>query len=349
MLRFRIFPIILLLLLALASAARGAEEAVISGRDKFYDIEFVPPDSFWVVGYPGKILCSRDGAKTWEQRGAGKGEAFFAVEFIDPQHGWISGRGGIVLHTSDAGKSWNRQETGVEESIFDLQFVNPAEGWAVGHFGTIIHTRDGGKTWERQYLNRDLITGAGEEGDAFVVDDSGSVFLRDAGEERAEIPSEREIDPSLNGVYFRNVREGWVAGEFGTIYRTRDGGESWEAQESGVRTSIFAVRFAGDGTGWAVGPKGVVLKTRDQGKNWIAILVPAPENLFQIGFRGEEVWVLGDHGLVLRSASGTGEFRLVSMGIYSWFSGVAFSDEGEVLVVGGGGKIISVPPGAESQ
>lgn len=341
--RIRVFSALAAAAWVLMSAPLWAEESPISSRDKLYDITVVPPGTLWVVGYPGKVLRSADRGDTWERISLGDGdEALFSITYPDPGHGWISGRGGIIFHTADGGKTWTRQESGVEEPLFDLSFVDSSRGWAVGHFGTIIRTRDGGRTWERQYLKKDFTGDLGGRQDAFIIDESGSVFLQDAGVEREEIPHEKEIDPSLNGVFFRNDRLGWVVGEFGIVYRTRDGGETWEPLDSGVETSLFAVRFADDSNGWAVGPKGVVLKTADGGNHWESFRVGGEENLFEIGLKGGDVWLIGDHGMVVRSLAGTEEFFPVESGAFSWLSGITFVDK-RAIIVGGKGSVLYLP------
>lgn len=320
----------------------GAAEWVPAGRDKLYDAEFVPPDSFWVVGYPGKILSSRDGGRTWEEIKAEGEEALFAVEFPNPVSGWIAGRGGLILHTRDGGKTWNRQESGVSDPLFDLAFVDGKRGWAVGHFGVVLRTVDGGEHWTRQYLNPQRTETIAPDAEAFTVDESGSIFIGDAGAEREELPPQKEIDPSLNGVFFQNEKEGFAVGEFGTIFHTRDGGETWKPQVSGVETSLFAINFSDRLTGYAVGPKGVLLRTRDGGARWETIRVPEEENFFRVGSAGGELWMVGSRGVVLKGKAGGEGLTLVPLDIFSWLSGLAFGRD-KVLLVGGNGKIISLP------
>ena len=67
----------------------------------------------------------------------------------------------------------------------------------------------------------------------------------------------------------------WAVGMEGTIIATRDGGEHWRRQPSGVDHALQAVAFADTLHGWAVGLKrgstgyeSVIIGTIDGGRSW---------------------------------------------------------------------------------
>jgi photosystem II stability/assembly factor-like uncharacterized protein len=59
-----------------------------------------------------------------------------------------------------------------------------------------------------------------------------------------------------------------AAGYWGSIYRTEDGGETWEKTESGTKRLIYGISMADSTHGWAVGQLSLVLYTSDGGKTW---------------------------------------------------------------------------------
>jgi photosystem II stability/assembly factor-like uncharacterized protein len=73
---------------------------------------------------------------------------------------------------------------------------------------------------------------------------------------------------TLLAVKFVTPQKGWVAGEAGTILYTEDGGDTWEAQESGTEQFLSSIFFVNEKTGWAVGEMGIVIHTNDGGKSW---------------------------------------------------------------------------------
>ena len=56
---------------------------------------------------------------------------------------------------------------------------------------------------------------------------------------------------------------GWVVGFGGTILKTSNGGEQWNAVSSGTSKKLSSVFFIDSSTGWVVGDGGTILKTSD--------------------------------------------------------------------------------------
>jgi hypothetical protein len=73
---------------------------------------------------------------------------------------------------------------------------------------------------------------------------------------------------NLRGASFVDASTGTVVGEYGTIVRTTDGGNSWTIQASGTTQTLWAVSFTDANNGTAVGEAGVILRTTDSGAHW---------------------------------------------------------------------------------
>ncbi len=104
----------------------------------------------------------------------------------------------------------------------------------------------------------------------------------------------------------------WTAGYFGTIYRTQDGGNSWERLDSGTGKSIYDISFADEKNGWAVGRRGLILHTTDGGETWSRQKSPRfpVRHLFAVHAVSRDVaWTVGDWGsrYVTRDGGGTWE------------------------------------------
>ena len=63
-------------------------------------------------------------------------------------------------------------------------------------------------------------------------------------------------------------KEAWIVGSFGTILNSKDMGESWSVQESGLKESLVDVCFVDHEHGWITGPFGIILHTEDGGLSW---------------------------------------------------------------------------------
>src|SRR6267378_6681144 len=74
---------------------------------------------------------------------------------------------------------------------------------------------------------------------------------------------------NLRGASFVDVNTGTVVGEYGTIVRTTDGGNSWTIQASGTTQTLWAVSFTDANNGTAVGEGGTIVRTTDSGNHWV--------------------------------------------------------------------------------
>ena len=70
---------------------------------------------------------------------------------------------------------------------------------------------------------------------------------------------------NLRGASFVDANTGTVVGEYGTIVRTTDGGNSWTIQASGTTQTLWAVSFTNANNGTAVGEGGTIVGTTDGG------------------------------------------------------------------------------------
>jgi hypothetical protein len=66
-----------------------------------------------------------------------------------------------------------------------------------------------------------------------------------------------------------NSSTGWLSGKFGSIFKTTNGGDSWNLQASLGTTYVFnSMDFLNESTGWAVGDPGGIFVTTNSGINW---------------------------------------------------------------------------------
>jgi photosystem II stability/assembly factor-like uncharacterized protein len=99
-------------------------------------------------------------------------------------------------------------------------------------------------------------------------------------------------DASLRAVQFIDADVGWAVGDEGVIWKTIDGGTTWERQPTGVRGSLRSLYALSPLVVWVVGreelPGGgstaVVLFTTDGGEKWVRILANTLPGLNYVRF-----------------------------------------------------------------
>jgi photosystem II stability/assembly factor-like uncharacterized protein len=266
-------------------------------RDQFYDVA-IRGEQVWVVGFPGQVLHSPDGGRTFEALGPGKDIALLALDMVDDLNGFVAGRQGKVWATSDGGKTWKALATGSEEPLLAIDFIDARTGYVVGNFGTALKTTDGGSTW------------------------------------KVLAPLDEGEDPKLNGVAFRDESTGWMVGEMGLVLRTTDGGNTFTRQESVVEGHFFGVTVLKDGGVLAVGSDGIIALSRDDGETFEVIQSGVERHLFQASEGGGRILVAGASGTLLVARDPAGPYTKVSVPTHLWLGAAALGPSGIGFAVG---------------
>lgn len=265
--------------------------------DKFYDAS-VMGSEIWIVGFPGLILHSSDGGKTFEQQIWEGEKALFRVRFIDNKRGLICGRNGLILRTTDGGMRWMKSETGTNEHLLAVDLIEGGTGMAVGNFATAIKTENHGETWR--------IIKVTEEGE----------------------------DPSLNDVLVLDKKTAIIVGEFGGIWRTEDGGGNFERIDSGVTGNLFGIGATSIDGITVVGSYGTILLSHDRGKSFTKMEPLVDVHLFRVTRTAKKVFIVGDKGMVLYADQDRGPYEVWKAPTYSWLGVIRIGAQGIGVLVG---------------
>lgn len=317
----------LLILVAAGAAVVGpvaaAEVHPSEIRQNLFSACFTSETDGWVVGELGRIFHTPDGGRTFKRADAGTRAAFLSVACLPDGSIVVTGQKGLAMRSRDRGATWERIDTGTKRDLLSVDFATAQVGVAVGDFGTMIRTEDGGTTWSPVSLPTDFTL----------------------PEEAAEIVEPGDV--LLYDVDFITADNGWIVGEFGTIFTTSDGGKTWAAQKSGVETTLFGVNFANAQNGWATGIEEVLLRTTDGGATWSQQKVPNKSGfvlgLYDVAVQGQIGWAIGDSGLLLRSIDGGATWTRVELPIElagNWFRGIGMTPGSGGIVVGSEGLIL---------
>jgi photosystem II stability/assembly factor-like uncharacterized protein len=115
----------------------------------------------------------------------------------------------------------------------------------------------------------------------------------------------REIRQNLFGTCFADARQGWMVGELGRVFHTRDGGATWERQDTGTRRPLLAVACVDPRTVWVAGKAGVVLGSTDGGVTWAPAATGSDRHLFTIAFpTAQRGHAAGDFGTMVHTEDG---------------------------------------------
>ncbi len=315
---------------------------LISIADKFFAVQALDAEHAIVVGYGGKILLTSDGGFTWTQSPSGTDGALYSVHFVNGMKGWVSGQDGIILHTADGGKTWRKQHSGTNVYLFSIDFLDEQYGWAVGDKSIAVETSDGGETWNLRK----------------IVPVSDGTVQENADQMLAS------QDPILYDVRLIDSKTAWISGEFGKLFHTSDGGQTWTGQEESLLgedlidvldiPTFFGIDFTGPRDGVAVGLEGKIARTRD-GTTWKfepeKLDYPIADPLFQPRlFADGSGWAIGAAGEVLRRDSADSPWYRVKLGmeIATWLRGMSWVDQDNGWIVGGYGLVLHTKDGGKT-
>ena len=271
-------------------------------------VQFINNQVGWAVGTSVKsgdsttsgILFTDDGGLNWSQQGpdVSVGE-IVDVCFFDEQKGWAltnattSPDGFIqLLKTNNGGATWELINTGQKGTITigyairsgKVFFQDENKGWVLGAQSDLIRTLDGGNIWSSvvlpyQYYNTFSMAFSDEENG--IICGETNYITEDGGENWAE----NNLSPkTLTDITFIGSELGWMVGEGGEIYKTVDGGTTWNHIDNPVTSvGLKAVSFCNEKYGWAAGKLGTVIKIDNSNPDGLETIKQAqiPFELYQ--------------------------------------------------------------------
>ncbi len=114
-----------------------------------------------------------------------------------------------------------------------------------------------------------------------------------------------EVRQNLFATCFPTDQEGWMVGELGRIFRTDDGGASWNRQDAGTKRPFLAMTCLDPKTAWIAGKEGIVYATKDGGASWKLQTTGSNRHVFALQFvtplRGHGA---GDYGAMVHTEDG---------------------------------------------
>ncbi|HUS59047.1 MAG TPA: YCF48-related protein [Planctomycetota bacterium] len=271
------------------------------------------------AGSDGDLLITSDGGSIWAypdgwrlpgEKGREKnklGTWFRAAAAVGDNCAWVVGDTGTVLRTADAGKTFEVITIPGGEFLTAVRFADADRGWALG-WHFVYRTEDGGKTWQHQP------TAGGT---------------------------------NLNGLAVLDANTAWIAGHYGCVQQTTDGGKTWATLND--YSDLYAVAMVSDKVGFAGAESGAILRTDDGGRTWRFLNVPRGKSIEAIHFIDADAgWAVGDWGHIVRTTDGGQTWTACSSGFNDILKDVHFFDREHGIAAGARGTILLTDDGGNT-
>ena len=236
-------------------------------------VYFPSPQKGWAVGHDGVVLHSPDGGASWVKQLDGRDVCRIMDKYYTACP--LSGEPDNEAAAKLRGDIRFLVEQGPVNPFLDVWFENESTGFIVGAFNLIFHTRDGGKSWEPWFDRTDnprglhfySIRSAGQ--DLFLSGEQGMIWKLDRISGRF-----KSVQTPYAGTFFGTVgKAGSVLtfGQRGNMYRSQDGGATWQQVESGVSGTIFGGTITEEGRIILVSQTGNIISSKDDGMSFTEV------------------------------------------------------------------------------
>jgi hypothetical protein len=260
---------------------------------------------------------------------------------------WATGARGLIARSSDA-KDW---------SIVEIdQVVQPSLALPVGETGTLF--------FGVANIVSETVQISGTVNGKPAVPDQDYRFFPDEGMIEIANPFDENSAPAIAfsfrpGPPFRPGDVSWnvvlqeggrltLAGEFGLIFQSVDGAQSWVRRNGRISKTEASQSYwiSGDADDSQIilgGAAGLVGTSDDGGATWRQLPRPGNEGVFGVRLQGDKIFIAGAVGLV-GEYNGAGKaadqepWNLVdrsATNLYSWLKTFVEIDDGGLLLFGG--------------
>lgn len=201
---------------------------------ELFNVCRAPGGTLYAIGFDGKLLQSSDGGLSWTFRQLWY-RPYKDLYFSSGERGVAIG--GISYKAGFITEIFAPEGQGEDDSLdYELNDLEMVNGRTgfLAGFGVIARTDDSGRSWQEQDIRNDNFT----------------------------------------AIHARNEYEAWTCGYNGSIWKTNDGGQTWQRMRNGndiskPRYRLLAICMKNALEGFACGEDGLVIYTDDGGHHWM--------------------------------------------------------------------------------
>jgi photosystem II stability/assembly factor-like uncharacterized protein len=258
---------------------------------------------------------------------------------------------GLILLSVDAAKTWTQIESPVATDLVTVKFTDDRTVWAVGHDAVALRSLDGGASWERLLDGRMLLklmrsTYAERAKSGAAV---AAAVLKEVEGAIGQSATADVLPTPFLDVWFTNAQEGWLVGAFGLVLHTIDGGQSWSPMVEQTDNERRFHLYAVTGQGeqrYIAGEQGLVLRWDAAAKRFTKVATPYAGSYFGIDLSAGRLVAYGLRGNAYVSEDNGVQWRKLDTGVDVNLVALVPVPKGGFVLVSQAGHLLAVAAGA---
>ncbi len=250
-------------------------------------IDFINPNTGWIVGSLGIVLHTSDGGTSWVYRNTPSANLIF-IDFVNANTGYVSSENNLMFRTTNGGVNWSQLDMNNNSPVYSYYFADANTGIVAAGYN-LIKTTNGGTNWEiilrggnRYFLYTFFINAS----TGYVSSFNGELL------KTTNFGNNWTSNSVAYGrLLFANENTGWQyeGNQFvNTLRKTTNGGVNWFVQLHPL-TSLLSIDFVDANTGYGIGNP-YSMYTTNGGNNWS--ILPA-------GSEGTDVKALNSNSAII--------------------------------------------------
>ena len=277
-----------------------------------YKIMMINPTTFIVAGTTSAIRLSTDAGATWASinTGISAGSTFYDLDYVNGKL-FVTGNSRYIYTTTNLGVSWDSVSflapvaqqtltttyytTDIKDTILltagGLGLINTRIGSTNTCYSNLTRLGTIYDIYKDKASGRMIATGAPTQTgfyDQFVYStNSGATWLpatttKSAGKLNQVVEVDENYNPektatsasTFESIYMFDPMNGYSCGSYGAIYKTTNGGASWDSVVTNIpaTANLYKIQFISPTTGWAFSnaadTAGTIFKTTNGGTVW---------------------------------------------------------------------------------
>jgi photosystem II stability/assembly factor-like uncharacterized protein len=261
------------------------------------------------------------------------------------------GRRGVILTSSDSGITWSQVPSPVSSDLTSVRFSDATHGWITGHDALVLKSTDGGLTWQRKLDGASVLKllqdTYGAQGKA-----PNPTIAQDVERAAAQSATPGVLPYPLLDAWFSSADDGFVAGAFGLLLHTSDGGASWtpwlERAENTRMNHIYSVSGSADAL-YLAGEQGFVRRLDSDGQRFGVVKVPYEGSFFGLYASKDVLVAHGLRGNAFVSRDGGAQWSKVDTGVSTNIVAALPATDDSLVLVSQAGDVLAVPGGGAVQ